>query len=197
VITGYCPSFDGAAAKENLARRDALKLGKTMMIAPSRKLRAPVWAFVVLGATLFQCPSDGATARAAAATSHPNIILLESDDHHFEALGCMGDPVRTPHIDRLAARGILFTNNICQGTFAEEHKTKMVVDGRYKLVTDSAQPLLFDLREDPGEFHNLAGTLPKVESRLRDAIDAWLEATPPVREPNPVAPARKASPAPK
>lgn len=54
------------------------------------------------------------TARAAEA--RPNIILLESDDHHYQALGCLGENVQTPHLDALAARGVLFTNNVCQGT---------------------------------------------------------------------------------
>ncbi|MFA5689241.1 MAG: sulfatase-like hydrolase/transferase [Kiritimatiellales bacterium] len=53
-------------------------------------------------------PADDLSAR-------PNIIIIESDDHHFQALGCMGDPVHTPNLDALAARGILFRNHVCQG----------------------------------------------------------------------------------
>lgn len=45
-----------------------------------------------------------------------NIVFLESDDHHYQALGCLGDPVSTPNLDALAARGLLFRNNVCQGT---------------------------------------------------------------------------------
>lgn len=45
----------------------------------------------------------------------PNILLVESDDHHPGALGCLGHPVlQTPHIDAVAARGTVFANNICQ-----------------------------------------------------------------------------------
>ena len=54
-------------------------------------------------------------ALAADAATRPNIILLESDDHHPDVLGCMGSQVKTPHIDRLAARGALFRNTICPG----------------------------------------------------------------------------------
>lgn len=41
----------------------------------------------------------------------PNLILLVTDDHRWDALGCMGNPVvRTPHLDALAEGGALFRN---------------------------------------------------------------------------------------
>jgi arylsulfatase A-like enzyme len=41
----------------------------------------------------------------------PNLVFLLADDLRWDALGCMGDPiVRTPNIDRLAQRGVLFRN---------------------------------------------------------------------------------------
>lgn len=44
----------------------------------------------------------------------PNILLLMSDQHAPQVTGCMGaDFVRTPHIDRLAERGVVFENAIC------------------------------------------------------------------------------------
>ncbi|HYF33963.1 MAG TPA: hypothetical protein VD994_01625, partial [Prosthecobacter sp.] len=70
--------------------------------------------------------------------------------------------------------------------FAEEVATQMVVDERYKLVRDAEQPFLFDLQDDPNEQRNLSGKLPEVEKRLGKAIDEWLAATPPRREPNAV-----------
>ena len=42
--------------------------------------------------------------------SQPNIILIVTDQQRHDALGCAGNPVlRTPHLDRLAARGVRFT----------------------------------------------------------------------------------------
>ncbi|MFN7935837.1 MAG: sulfatase [Bryobacteraceae bacterium] len=42
----------------------------------------------------------------------PNILFLLGDDHRWDALGCMGDPIlRTPHIDALAQQGVLFSRN--------------------------------------------------------------------------------------
>jgi arylsulfatase A-like enzyme len=42
------------------------------------------------------------------AADKPNILWLTSDDHGPE-MGCYGDPVaRTPNVDALAAKGMLF-----------------------------------------------------------------------------------------
>ncbi len=44
-------------------------------------------------------------------TNHPNIILINCDDLGYGDLGCYGSEVnKTPHIDRLAAEGMRFTN---------------------------------------------------------------------------------------
>ncbi len=41
----------------------------------------------------------------------PNILLIFSDQHTQRITGCYGDPVvRTPNLDRLAARGVVFDN---------------------------------------------------------------------------------------
>ena len=41
----------------------------------------------------------------------PNIILITTDQQRFDTLGCMGNPViRTPNLDRLASRGLLYRN---------------------------------------------------------------------------------------
>jgi len=41
----------------------------------------------------------------------PNILLIVSDDQGWPDLGCMGlKPIKTPHLDRLAAEGVRLTN---------------------------------------------------------------------------------------
>lgn len=41
----------------------------------------------------------------------PNIIFILSDDHRWDAMGCMGHPtIKTPNMDRLSQEGILFKN---------------------------------------------------------------------------------------
>jgi choline-sulfatase len=45
------------------------------------------------------------------AREKPNILLIMDDQHRFDYLGCMGaDFISTPNLDRLASRGIRFTN---------------------------------------------------------------------------------------
>jgi choline-sulfatase len=46
----------------------------------------------------------------------PNILLVMSDQHRGDMLGCAGDPgVLTPHLDDLAAAGTRFSRVTCQG----------------------------------------------------------------------------------
>ncbi len=48
------------------------------------------------------------------AVSRPNLLVIMSDDQGPWALGCAGNPeIRTPHLDRLAAEGLRFTNFHC------------------------------------------------------------------------------------
>ena len=44
-----------------------------------------------------------------------NILFIMCDQLRFDYLGCTGHPtIRTPNIDRLAARGVTFSNTYCQ-----------------------------------------------------------------------------------
>lgn len=46
--------------------------------------------------------------------TRPNILLFMSDNQPADLLGCYGnDEVQTPHLDRLAARGVQFRNAYC------------------------------------------------------------------------------------
>ncbi len=68
-----------------------------------------------LGSLLLSLPSCGVHEEAEKkAPEHPNIILIMSDDL-CPRLGCYGDDMaRTPSIDRLAGRGVLFRRAYCQ-----------------------------------------------------------------------------------
>ncbi|MCC6363253.1 MAG: sulfatase [Bryobacterales bacterium] len=60
----------------------------------------------------FLSAACGAPALLRAQSKRPNILFLLGDDHRWDALGCMGDPlVKTPHIDALSSRGVTFTRN--------------------------------------------------------------------------------------
>jgi len=66
---------------------------------------------------LHVCISEGAIAQKSSA--RPNIIVMMSDDHAYQAISAYGHGLNsTPNIDRLAEKGMLFnrafvTNSIC------------------------------------------------------------------------------------
>jgi len=64
-------------------------------------------AAVVLTASLAVVPN----VHSADAHRPPNVVLIFTDDQGYQDLGCYGSPkIRTPNIDRLAARGMRFTD---------------------------------------------------------------------------------------
>lgn len=57
----------------------------------------------------------------------PNVLFLAIDDQN-DWIGCLGGhpQVKTPHIDRLAARGTLFTNAHCQSPLCNSSRTSLM-----------------------------------------------------------------------
>lgn len=54
---------------------------------------------------------SAAPATLLGAAKKRNLVFILSNDHRYNMMGCMGHPwLRTPHMDRLAARGVLFRN---------------------------------------------------------------------------------------
>lgn len=50
------------------------------------------------------------SAAAPAAEEKPNILLVMADDMGWSDLGVFGSEIETPHLDRLAERGVIFTD---------------------------------------------------------------------------------------
>ncbi|MDB4660718.1 sulfatase-like hydrolase/transferase, partial [bacterium] len=71
-----------------------------------------------------------------ALAKRPNILVILTDDHRYDALGFLGHPfLKTPHMDRLAAEGVHFQNayvttslcspsraSILTGLYAHNHR---------------------------------------------------------------------------
>lgn len=56
----------------------------------------------------------------------PNLLFLMTDQHRWDALGCAGGVVQTPNLDRLADRGIRFSQATCNAP--------MCVPSRYSMT---------------------------------------------------------------
>ena len=77
--------------------------------------------FVVVVASLLNLPA------ATRAAERPNILMIAIDDQN-DWIGCLGGhpQIKTPHIDRLAARGTLFTNAHCQAPLCNPSRTSLL-----------------------------------------------------------------------
>lgn len=61
----------------------------------------------------------------------PNVLLVLCDDIRWNALGCMGHPhLKTPHIDSLAAEGLLFENSFCTTSLCSPSRAS-ILSGLY------------------------------------------------------------------
>ena len=61
-----------------------------------------------------------------------NVLFIISDDLKASALGCYGNMVcKTPNIDRLASRGVVFDRAYCQGTWCLPSRLSIMF-GRYR-----------------------------------------------------------------
>ena len=65
----------------------------------------------------FLCSAAFAASLAAAAPARPNILHIHADDHRADGLHALGNvTLRTPNLDSLVARGLVFTRCYTQGS---------------------------------------------------------------------------------
>lgn len=81
------------------------------MKPPFRRTVWPIGLLPLAAAVVGLGVGSPVTCRAAAPTAPPNVILILCDNLGYGDLGCYGSQLhRTPHVDRLAAEGLRFTD---------------------------------------------------------------------------------------
>src|SRR5688572_33153106 len=102
-------------------------------------------------------------AANASAAERPNIVIIFADDLGYGDLGCYGSPtIRTPHLDRMAAEGLRFTDFYSAAEVCTPSRAALLT-GRYPLrsgMCGSRRVL----------FPNSRGGLPAREITLAEAL---------------------------
>ena len=85
-----------------------------------------------------------ADARTADSPRRPNLILLVTDDQRWDTLGAVGNRIiRTPHLDRLARQGVVFTNAFCTTSICATSRASLLTGqyARHHGIIDFRTPL--------------------------------------------------------
>ena len=83
----------------------------------------------------------------------PNILLITSDQQHYDTLGVTNSRIKTPALDRLAAEGTRFTraycpNPTCTPTRASMYDPAEMVPGRVAPNEHDQNPAHFGLTQE-------------------------------------------------
>ncbi len=97
------------------------------------------------------------SALRAAPTKKPNFVLILADDMGFSDAGCYGGDIDTPNLDRLAARGVRFTqgystarcgpsrSSLLTGYYAQQTASDIMTPGNVpsytRFIPDHLKPL--------------------------------------------------------
>jgi N-sulfoglucosamine sulfohydrolase len=83
--------------------------------------------YAILSCMMAAVLSWGCGTKKKSEQISPNILILMSDNHSWNHLGCYGDPViKTPNIDRLSESGIRFTNAYCSAPSCTPARASML-----------------------------------------------------------------------
>ena len=182
------PTSSQGATNRNLRLCRSLDHGYTRMQASRAALlilsRITVLFTVVLGIA----------SPASAGEARPNVVLILGDDQAWSDYGFMGHPeIRTPALDRLAGRSLVFEHGYVAAPLCRPSLASMVtglfpfqhgvvgndVNGKdtteYKNlhIWDTVPARLYRIREDPREKKDLAAERPEEVERIKGLIETW------------------------
>ncbi len=92
-------------------------------------LPRPLFFLILLAVALGATPA----ADRPGVAGRPNVIIIYADDLGYGDLGCYGHPsIRTPHLDRMAAEGLRFTDFYSPAEVCTPSRAAMLT-GRYAI----------------------------------------------------------------
>lgn len=135
------------------------------------------WLLVICCALV---PGNVVLAGPSAESPKYNVLFIIADDLTATALSCYGNPVcQTPHIDRLAARGVRFSRAYCQGTFCGPSRASLL-SGYYPHATrvlgyTSPRKAIGDRATWPGHFKNAGYYTARVSKIFHMGVPGGIE----------------------
>ena len=146
------------------------RLSRIFLIAPSAKTAGAPAIPQMCGVMMLVTVIVLSLAASAIAVEKPNIVILFADDLGYGDLGCYGSPtIRTPHLDRMAAEGLRFTDFYSVAEVCTPSRAALLT-GRYPIRSGMCgnRRVLFP---------NSKGGLPEKEVTIAEALRAQGYAT--------------------
>ena len=133
------------------------------LMNPKRALLLGIAGIVLWGADHRGLAADSGRS-GANRPERPNIIVIYADDLGYGDLGCYGHPsIRTPHLDRMAAEGMRFTDFYSAAEVCTPSRAALLT-GRYPIRSGMCHNQYRVLR------NNSAGGLPAEEATLPELL---------------------------
>ena len=128
--------------------------------------------------------SSSSRSQTTAVPKRPNIVLILADDHRWDALGCMGNPIiQTPQIDRLAREGVIFDNHFCTTPICCASRASIMLsqyagtNGIYDFVTplshEQVEQTYWHQLKQAGYYVGFIGKFGVGEQMPSEAFDYW------------------------
>ena len=91
------------------AATDPVELRRNRLAADPRSRTTAAVSLGVAAGLILSLLGGRAPGGVSEEAPRPNIVLIMCDDMGYSDVGCYGGEIRTPHLDRLAAEGLRFT----------------------------------------------------------------------------------------
>lgn len=90
-------------------------------------MKSVFWLNLSLMFLVFSCKTESSKNNAGKEPVKPNIIYILADDLGYGDIGCYGQQyIETPHLDRLASEGMLFTQHYAGSTVCAPSRSSLM-----------------------------------------------------------------------